>query len=217
MTAHDIKAILFDLDGTLLDTHDLLLAAFRYATRTVLNKVIPDKVLMAKVGQPLDAQMWDFTNDVSVHDELCRVYRAHTDTLHDDMVKPFPDTALMLERLKEADIPLGVITSKRHELAARGLGLFDLNGYFNFLIGADDWPSHKPHPGPVLHGCDLLGLSCRACLYVGDSPFDMQAGTSAGCPTAAALWGMFPREVLAAQHPTFMCSQGTEIPQLLIK
>lgn len=215
MTTHNIKAVLFDLDGTLLDTHDLLLTVFRYTTRAVLQKVIPDEVLMAKVGQPLDTQMWDFTDDATVHNELCRVYREHTAAVHDEMVKPFSDTAVMLERLKDAGIPLGVVTSKRHELAVHGLGLFGLNDYFDFLIGADDWPLHKPHPGPVMHGCDILKIPYQSCLYVGDSPFDMQAGADAGCLTAAALWGMFSREALAAKHPTFMCARGIEILELL--
>ena len=70
--------------------------------------------------------------------------------------------------------------------------------FFPFLVSPDDWPEHKPAPGPVAHGCDLLGLSARVCLYVGDSPFDLQAGRGAGCPTAAVLWGMFPEEVLLA-------------------
>ena len=74
-----IKGVLFDLDGTLVDSHDLILASFRYATREVLGREIPDEALMAKVGQPLAVQMWDFTDDAAVHDELLRVYRDHND------------------------------------------------------------------------------------------------------------------------------------------
>ncbi len=119
----------------------------------------------------------------------------------------------MLERLKEAGYPLAVVTSKRHEVAMRGIDRFDLDQYFDFLVGSDDWPEHKPHPGPVAHGCERLGFDARTCLYVGDSPFDMQAGNGAGCATAAALWGMFPQAVLEAEHPTFVCADGTEIPR----
>ena len=210
-----LRAVLFDLDGTLLDTYDLLLATFRYATRAVLGRVIPDEALMAKVGQPLNTQMWDFTDDASVHDELCRVYRERNAVIHDDLVRLFPDTVDMLERLKDAGVPLGVVTSKRHEPAARGLDRFDLGGYFDFLVGSDDWPEHKPAPGPVSHGCDLLGLDPATCLYVGDSPFDIQSGNGAGCSTAAALWGMFPRTTLMAERPTFACARGAEVPLLL--
>lgn len=215
MASHDIQAVLFDLDGTLLDTHDLLLTTFRYATRTVLSETVPDELLMAKVGQPLNTQMWDFTDDHAVHDELCRVYREYNADVHDDLIRLFDCTIPMLERLKEAGLPLAVVTSKRHEVAMRGIDLFGLGDYFDFLVGADDWHEHKPHPGPVAHGCDRLGFEARACMYVGDSPFDMQAGNGAGCVTAAALWGMFPQAVLEAEHPTFVCADGTELPALL--
>ena len=215
MASHDMQAVLFDLDGTLLDTHDLLLTTFRYTARTVLHETLPDEVLMAKVGQPLNTQMWDFTDDPSVHEELCRVYREYNAQIHDDMIKLFAGTVPMLERLKEAGYPLAVVTSKRHEVAMRGIDRFDLDQYLDFLVGSDDRPEHKPHPGPVAHGCERLGFDARTCLYVGDSPFDMQAGNGAGCATAAALWGMFPQAVLEAEHPTFVCADGTEIPDLL--
>ena len=135
-----MQAVLFDLDGTLLDTHDLLLATFRYTARTVLREAISDERLMAKVGQPLNTQMWDFTDDPAVHEELCRVYREYNAEVHDDMIRLFDGTVPMLERLKEAGLPLAVVTSKRHEVAMRGLDLFGLTGYFDFLIGSDDWP-----------------------------------------------------------------------------
>ena len=114
MVSHDMQAVLFDLDGTLLDTHDLLLATFRYTARTVLREAIPDERLMAKVGQPLNTQMWDFTDDPAVHEELCRVYREYNAEVHDDMIRLFDGTVPMLERLKEAGLPLAVVTSKRH-------------------------------------------------------------------------------------------------------
>ena len=211
----DIRGVLFDLDGTLLDTHDLLLETFRHATRTVLGRRIPDELLMAKVGQPLVTQMWDFTDDAAVHAELVEEYRAYNAAIHDDMVRLFPGTHEALEALREAGFPLGVVTSKRHEVAARGLACFDLVGFFGFVVGSDDWPTHKPDPGPVLHGCDLMGEPPRACLYVGDSPFDMQAGRQAGCMTAAALWGMFPAADLDAERPDVACDSILEVAHLL--
>lgn len=212
---HDITAVLFDLDGTLVDTYDLILASFRYATKPVLGKDVPDDVLMCKVGQPLVVQMWDFADDQAVHDELMATYRAHNAHVHDDLIKVFPGTAPALDRLKEAGVPLGVVTSKRHEAAARALDCFDLAGYFEFIVSPDDWPEHKPAPGPVLHGCARLGRAPQECLYVGDSPFDLQAGNGAGCATAAALWGMFPRAALLAESPSFACSDISEIPELV--
>lgn len=210
-----VRGILFDLDGTVLDTRDLLLTTFRFAVREVLGTDLSDERLLAKVGQPLDTQMWDFTDDGTVHAELCRVYREYNAQVHDGLVKVFPGTREALTHLRAAGLPLGIVTSKRHALASRGLACFGLERFFDFLIGSDDWPEHKPDPGPVKHGCDRLGLSPDACVYVGDSPFDMRAGNEAGCVTIAALWGMFPESVLRGECPDRACGSITEIPGLL--
>ena len=117
----------------------------------------------------------------------------------------FPGVPELLADLRETGLPFGVVTSKRHEAAVRGLATFGLDGAFDLLIGSDDCAAHKPDPGPVLQGCRQLGLRPEECAYVGDSPFDLQAGRGAGCPTAAVLWGMFPEEVLLAEKPEVAC------------
>ena len=210
-----VKAILFDLDGTLLDTHDLILESMQHAVKTVLREDIPPERLMAKVGQPLSVQMWDFTGDRELHDELLRVYREYNAVKHDGMVRPFGGVEETLDELRAEGYPLGVVTSKRHDAAMQGLQLFGLDGYLNCMIGSDDWPEHKPHPGPVSHGAELLGHDAKECLYVGDSPYDIQAGNGAGCKTAAALWGMFSETVLLAEHPDFACAGIRDVPCLL--
>ncbi len=110
---------------------------------------------------------------------------------------------------------MGVVTSKRHAMVARGLEMSGIADYFEFLIGHDDWPEHKPALGPVLHGCDLLGLAPGQCMYIGDSPYDIQAGSAAGCTTVAALWGMFSREELEAQDPDIECETLSDLADKL--
>ena len=109
-----VEAVLFDLDGTLLDTHDALLASFRHATREVLGPAadgLTEAQLMAKVGQPLDTQMWDFTDDQQTHDRLLEVYREHNNQVHDSMVKVFPGIPELLDALRAGGVPMGVVTS----------------------------------------------------------------------------------------------------------
>ncbi|WP_165055875.1 MULTISPECIES: HAD family hydrolase [unclassified Adlercreutzia] len=215
--SHEIQGVLFDLDGTLIDTHDLILSSFRHATREVLGRELPDEVLLQKVGQPLVVQMWDFTDDDATHELLVRTYREHNHSIHDAMVRMFPQVGEVLEALLAEGYPMGVVTSKRHALAQRALDVLGIAPSFKFLVGPDDYPAHKPDPGPVEHGCDLLGLRPDECLYVGDSPFDMQAGNGAGCVTVAATWGMFPPEVLAAENPDFTLASISELPALLAR
>lgn len=215
MVSHDMQAVLFDLDGTLLDTHDLLLATFRYTARTVLREAIPDERLMAKVGQPLNTQMWDFTDDPAVHEELCRVYREYNAEVHDDMIRLFDGTVPMLERLKEAGLPLAVVTSKRHEVAMRGLDLFGLTGYFDFLIGSDDWPEHKPHPGPVAHGCERLQARSEGTYPIAPPRWRSPRRFPTACRRDCRPRTGTSEEPAPAERPTYVCAHGTDVPPLL--
>jgi pyrophosphatase PpaX len=201
-----IRGILFDNDGTLVDTHDLILDSMRYATRTFLGKVFPDDVLMAKVGIPLAEQMLDFTDNLEQRDELLRVYRAYNHAKHDEAVHLFPGVAKGLAELQDADFKMGVVTSKKHWLAQRGLEITGAWPYLEGLIAPDDCPESKPHPGPILAGARMLGLAPEECMYVGDAPFDIAAGNAAGCLTVAAQWGMFDRAALEPEHPNWWCA-----------
>lgn len=206
------KAVLFDLDGTLLDTHDLILSSFRHATSTVLGRVIPDEQLLAKVGQPLDVQMRDFSDDPAVQNLLVETYREHNHAVHDSQVKVFAGVPEMLEQLAEAGMRMAVVTSKRQALAWRGLEVCGLARYMEFVVAPDVFPEHKPAPGPVLHACELMGLSHDECAYVGDSPYDVMAGNGAGCDTFAATWGMFALDEITACDPTYLVEKPLDLP-----
>ncbi|MBO4352390.1 MAG: HAD hydrolase-like protein, partial [Eggerthellaceae bacterium] len=132
------KGILFDNDGTLVDTRDLILESMRHCTRTVLGREISDDVLMRKVGQPLAIQMRDFTDDEELQVELLRVYREYNHAVHDDAIAAFPGAQEALVRLSAAGVRMGVVTSKMHWLAWRGLEITGLAPYLDCCIGADD-------------------------------------------------------------------------------
>lgn len=207
-----IEGVLFDADGTLIDTYDIILRSMRHVVCDMHGQQRTDEELMAGVGTPLPAQMRGFAGgDEALAAELTRRYREHNDALHADGIAAFPDTRRALERLRDAGLAMGVVTSKRHGMAAHGLELAGIADFFPVLIGCDDWPESKPDPGSVLHGCERLGLAPSACLYVGDSPYDIQAGNAADCSTAAALWGMFSEGELAAQHPTYRARSLTQL------
>lgn len=191
-----LQAILFDLDGTLIDTVELIRVSFRYATRTVLGHELPDEVTMANVGQPLAQQFRDMAPDHA--DELLCVYREYNMARHDELAKEYPGTAETLEEIARRRIPMGVVTSKGAQATDRGLDLFDLHRFMRVVITADDVPVHKPDPYPLAFAAGLLGAELEYCIYVGDSPHDMQAAVSGGAVSVAALWGAFGvRDVLA--------------------
>ena len=157
---NDIQGVLFDADGTLIDTYDIILTSMRYAVNDVLGCSLDDDELMAGVGTPLYDQMLHFTGgDAARATEITQIYRDHNDGVHDARIRAFGDTKAALERFQAAGIPMGVVTSKRHAMAQRGLEMSGIADHCQFLIGHDDWPEHKPAPGPILRGCELLGVA----------------------------------------------------------
>lgn len=200
----DIKSVLFDLDGTLIDTYDIINCSMRHTIEHFCEGDYTDDVLMHGVGTPLWNQMLHFAGgpgNEAQADEMTAFYRQHNDAIHDERAREFPGVAAMMNELLQAGYRIGVVTGKRHELAVRGLRLFGLLEKVEFVLGSDDCAQHKPQPGPILDGCRKLGMDPRACAYVGDSPYDIAAANAAGCLSVAVTWGMFPLEQLLEQQP----------------
>jgi len=189
-----VQVVLFDLDGTLVDTLDLILASMRYATETVLGKALPDEVMMHNVGVPLIVQMKEFDEEHA--EELLRVYREHNWRVHDALIREYPGVDESLERVMSTGRRLGVVTSKARPVAMRGLERFALERFFDVIVTFDDVPVHKPDPHPLLHAAAELEVPPERCAYVGDSPHDMTAALSAGCVAVAALWGVAAERAL---------------------
>ena len=209
------RAVLFDLDGTLLDTIGLILESFRHCTLLVLGKELPDDVLMRNIGIPLRVQMREFTDDPGQADEMLEVYRAHNGELHDRMVAAFPGTLEMLQGVAEMELPMGVVTSKARALALRGLEITDLAPFFEVVVASDDTEIHKPDPYPLSVAAAALGADLRYCVYVGDSPHDVRAAVDGGAVSIAATWGVSGVAALAAEGPDITLDSVDEIVPLL--
>jgi pyrophosphatase PpaX len=179
--------VLFDLDGTLIDSGEIILSSFRHATQTVLEREIPDEVLAAAVGgSNIFEQMRAFDEERA--EELVRVYREHNEPLHDDLVA-FEGIERVLERLKSEGRQLGIVTAKRRRTVDLAFAILPLERYFDAVVTAEQTEHHKPHPEPVLTALERLGSEPAEAAFVGDSPFDMGAGKAAGVFTVAVSWG----------------------------
>jgi pyrophosphatase PpaX len=187
------------MDGTLVDTIGLILRAF-HETFTALG--VPDREdpeLLALIGKPLWAQMRIF--DPSRVDELCATYQSNYEKFHDELARAFPGVEETLAELERRGHVLGVVTSKRRVTAQPGLAYFGLDGYFQAIVTANDTERHKPEPDPVLKALEMLGCQPGSAAYVGDSVYDIECGNAAGVLSVAALWGPFPRDLLATRRP----------------
>jgi pyrophosphatase PpaX len=193
--------VLFDLDGTLIDSGPIILESMQHAVRTVLGREIPREQLGLTIGgQGIVAQMQAI--DPEHADELLEAYKEHNDGLHDTL-EAFDELLAILPGLRAEGRKLGIVTAKRHRTVALALDRFPaLREDFDLVVAHEDTERHKPEPDPVLHAIAKLGSTPEKAAYVGDSPFDIQAAKSAGAFAVAVSWGgIHPDERLLAEDP----------------
>jgi pyrophosphatase PpaX len=188
--------VLFDFDGTVVDSGGIILASMRHATRTVLAREYTDAQLMANVGGPgLDAQMVAIAPEHA--DELVRVYRAHNESIHDEL-EAFFGIEDVLATLREQGRRLGIVTAKRRKTVELAFSFLPLAGYFDSVVAGDDTVRHKPDPDPLLLALERLASPAADAAYVGDSPYDMRAAKAAGVYAVGVTWGkIHDRDALA--------------------
>ncbi len=207
-----VTCILFDMDGTLVDTIDLILRSFHETFRLHGMPDIPDPELLALIGEPLVVQMAGF--DPHNVDRLCTAYQAQYEKFHDALAREFPGVKEVLQELARRGYRLGVVTSKRRLTARPGLAHFGLDSLFEVIITANDTGRHKPEPEPVLAALEALGCSKEEATYVGDSTYDVDCANAAGVLSVAVLWGPFSREVLDSHHPDIILESPRDLLEL---
>ena len=179
--------VLFDLDGTVIDTGSIILASMRHAAETVIGGSYTDEQLMAAVGGPgLEAQMHAL--DPERVDELVRVYREHNEPLH-DTISVFEGMPAVLDELRDRGHRLGIVTAKRRRTVDLAFARVPIEHLFETVVGGDETERSKPDPQPLELALERLGASPDQAAYVGDSPFDMQAAKAAGLYAIGVSWG----------------------------
>jgi pyrophosphatase PpaX len=210
------RAVLFDLDGTLADTVDLILRSFRHTMDAHLGEVPPDARWLETIGRPLRDSLRLFARSSKEASLMAETYVTFQRACHDDLVSHYREVPELLAGLAAADIPLAVVTSKRREMALRTLDRCGLGAYFEHVVCADEVERGKPDPEPVYLAVTRLGVPAGPdVLFVGDSVFDMRAGRAAGVSTGAALWGPIDREVLAVENPDHWLGGPLEVLDLV--
>ena len=197
-----MQTYLFDLDGTLLDSIDLILTSFHHTSRIHLGRQLPDEYWLAGVGTPLRTALRKVAGSDEETDAMLATYRDFNLEHHDAMAKAYPGVTDVVRRLHRDGAKLALVTSKLSIGANHGLRLLELEEEFPVRICADDVVNGKPHPEPVLKALAALEAPASSAVFIGDSEHDMAAGRAAGVDTVAVTWGPFPRATLEAQAPT---------------
>jgi pyrophosphatase PpaX len=204
-------AVLFDLDGTLIDSIELIVNSALYAFEKCGHPPPAAEEWLADLGLPLRTMFGRFISDQSAMEQLVAGYREYQLANHDRLVRPYDEVASTLTALHDLGHALAVVTSKAEPLARRGLAHVGLDGFFDVIVGLESCTRHKPDPEPVHIALDRLGVAPGVAAFVGDSPHDMAAGRAAGVTTVAALWGPFTRAQLAPSEPDYYIERMSEL------
>ena len=187
--------VLFDLDGTLVDSGAIILASFKHAARTVLARDVEEEQIAALVGGSNLHEQMRVLSPAHV-DELVRVYREHNRPLHDEL-EAFEGVEELVKTLSKQGRKLGIVTAKGRPTVDLAFAVLSLERYFDAVVTADMTDCHKPDPAPVLKALELLESEPADAAFVGDSPYDIAAGKAAGVFTVAVSWGkIHPEERL---------------------
>jgi len=207
--ARPYRAVLFDLDGTLLDSGELILTAFQATVRAHLHREIPREEVFDMWSRPIRERFHVLATD---RDELLTQDYLHRYlALHDRYARLFPGIPDLLETLKRSGYAMGIVTSKRRSTAMAAVVRFRLDRWCPIVIVDEDVRRHKPDPESVRLAAARLDVPPAASLMVGDSPLDIAAGQAAGAGTAAALWGTVDARQLLAAAPDLRLARPEDL------
>lgn len=198
-----IQTVLFDLDGTIIDTNELIISSFLHALDGKTETPYTRELIIPHMGRPLIDQLKLFSGREQV-DDLLQAYFDFNVGKHDEMAVEFPHVKEVIPRLHAAGIRLGVVTTKRRVTAEMGIALLGLKPYMDVVITIDDVIKPKPDPEGVLRALRLLNAEPGASLMVGDSQYDIQAGHNAGIRSAGVAWSMKGETFLNQFQPDYM-------------
>lgn len=207
----NLRTVLFDLDGTLIDSVRLILDSYHHTLATHGLPPRSDDEWLAGIGTPLTVQFSAWRDTADLLDALIATYREYNLKHHDRMVTVYPGVVDVIARLKRDGIATGLVTSKNRTGAVRGLTLARLESLMDVLVCADEVENPKPHPEPVEKAVRLLGADPATTVYVGDSIHDMRSGRAAGVRTAAVLWGPFGRSHLEGAAPDYWLEKPEQL------
>ncbi len=205
--------VLFDLDGTVLDTVELIRASHEHALREVLGVTMTDAELMAGIGMPLREQMEKFSPTKA--DELFDTYRVwnHANTAR--LIARYDGIDEVLLELEQEGARLGIVTSKMLDAVELAWQALPPPIVWEAIITIEDTERHKPHPDPLLQALAQFDAVPSEAVYIGDSPFDLQAANAGGCAAIAVTWGAFDRATLEQEDPVAIVDTPAQLREVL--
>jgi pyrophosphatase PpaX len=208
-----IKAVLFDIDGTLLNTKELIYQAFEHSLKTHGHKVVNRNVMSGSIGKSLEDCYLDFAPNGDI--KLLSKTHNEFQLKNPDLAVPFPETLKSLETLKGLDFKMAGITNRWKSSGSLSVKLTGIDKYLKFVLFRDDVKKHKPDPEPVFKALEKLKCKPENAVMVGDSEVDILCGRNAGVKTVGVTFG-FIGEKIRNFEPDFLVDNLSELPEILI-
>ncbi len=188
------KAVLFDFDGTVMDTNEIIVESWQHAFRRIRGHTVDPSILYPTFGEPLADTVQTFFPDCEPKRAI-DIYREYQQNIWDKPIHMFPGMRELLLGLKGRGVKIAMVTSRVWSSARLGVYHFDIADLFDAVVSAEDTDVHKPDPYPALLCLQKLGLGAGEVLMVGDSKYDVLCGKNAGIETVLVDWSLcLPRE-----------------------
>lgn len=208
-----IDTILFDLDGTLVDSNELIIETFRRTYKTHYpNLNYSHSELAQMMGPPLSETFYHLAKDEKIVEEMINTYRKIYKTIEFDYISLYPGVIESLSSLKNAGYKLGIVTTKFRVSAIPSIQHYHIDNFIDVIIGLDDVTHHKPHPEPIYKA--LEKIKHQGVLMVGDSPSDLLAGKNAKILTCGVDWS-YRKEELVLLKPDFWLTDFNQLYTLI--
>jgi pyrophosphatase PpaX len=203
-----LKAVLFDLDGTLIDSIPLIRLSFEHTFHQLGLPWGKGEVLNT-IGLPLRDVAEDYAPGNA--ETFLAVYAEFQKKTQDKLLKPFPETKKTLNHLQEKGYHIGLVTSKRRKATKTSLDITELKKYLEVVISVEDAQKPKPNPDCLLAALKQLDIQPNEAVYIGDSIYDILTGKNAGAATIGVTWGIAAKEDLKKQRPDFLVDSWEEL------
>jgi 2-phosphoglycolate phosphatase len=208
------KAVIFDLDGTLADTFELIFSSWNAAVGPVVGRWFSDAEVIARFG-PTEVEMIRREIPPEYHEAAIRRFRQRYEQDHDQLACVFAGVREMLAALASARVPIGVMTGKGRDTADITLAKLGWTNLFSSVVTGDEITRAKPDPQGLLLVAQQLGIEPASCLYVGDAPADIRAGKAAGMKTVWAAWHPVYADEIAKLAPDLTANSPADVLKIL--
>lgn len=212
-----IDTVLFDFDGTVMNTNDVIINSWQHTFRTLENREEDEAKIIATFGEPLQVTMEKLFPNVPVEESI-QVYRSYHYDNFGELISLFPGMKELIAELKKRGYKLGMVTSRLRRTTEQGMEKYGIMEYFDTVVTADDTDKHKPDPEPINIALEKLGSVSEKSIMLGDTMFDILCAKNAGVKSVLVSWAMAvsEEEKTGPNRPDYIIDQANDLLKLLI-